>query len=437
VIAFDTPPWIMWLTLFALGACIGSFLNVCIYRLPQYECVWRAWSSLGSPPSHCPYCQQRIWKIDNVPILGWLMIGGRCRFCRHRISFRYAFIELMNGLLWVALYMAIVPAGYSSTIADSCLYATMSGTNTPIGPLQPSMTHYQLVFWLHVQYVYFLILAETLVVASFIDFDLQIIPDSVTVPAMVVGLLGGLTGMTYLVPVWFQDPSLLTAIWTAFINPEGAPPWWTAVDLPRWCREWRVLHGLANSIAGFLVGGGVVWFVRIAGQWVFRREAMGFGDVILMAMIGSFLGWQPTIVVFFLAPICALAVVIATWLFSRQREIPFGPYLSLGALLVLFGWDRLFVGTERIFGLGPFLPVLAVMMAAMLVVVLWTVQGLKWVIGIPLYDPEPVGEWTSADQLGFFANKDIEAGRRNLRPGLWPGDAAGRGQMHVRRWQGR
>ncbi|HUQ70838.1 MAG TPA: prepilin peptidase, partial [Planctomycetaceae bacterium] len=106
MILFDTPPWIVWTMLFLVGACVGSFLNVCIYRLPQHESVWRAWSSLHHPPSHCPYCRTRIWHRDNIPILGWLLIGGRCRFCRHRISFRYAFIELMNGLLWVGLYMA-------------------------------------------------------------------------------------------------------------------------------------------------------------------------------------------------------------------------------------------------------------------------------------------------------------------------------------------
>lgn len=416
--------------LFAVGACVGSFLNVCIYRLPQHENVWRAWASLESPPSHCPYCRQRIWNRDNIPILGWLLIGGRCRFCRHRISFRYAFIELMNGLLWVGLYMAIVPAGYSATVADSSLA-------TALGPLQGTMPHQQLVLWLHVQYVYFLILAETLVVASFIDFDLQIIPDSVTLPAMAVGLLGSLTGMMYLIPVWFQDPSVLTALWSAFIAPEQPLPWWTEVTVPAWCKQWQMLHGLAVSVAGLVIGGGVVWFVRIAGQWVFRREAMGFGDVILMAMIGSFLGWQPTIVVFFLAPLCALLTLAVTWIFSRQREIPFGPYLSLGALLVLFGWQPLFRATERIFGLGPFLPVLAVAMGVMLIVVLWLVQGLKWLLGIPLYELEPAGEWTSADQLGFFANKDIDAGRAGLTPPQWPGTAAGRGRLHQHRWLGR
>jgi leader peptidase (prepilin peptidase)/N-methyltransferase len=430
VILFDTPPWIIWTMLFLVGACVGSFLNVCIYRLPQHESVWRAWSSLGSPPSHCPYCRNRIWKIDNVPILGWLMIGGRCRFCRHRISFRYAFIELMNGLLWVGLYMAIVPAGYSAKFTDSSL-------STLLGPLPEGLPHPQLVFWLHVQYVYFLMLAETLVVASFIDFDLQIIPDSVTVPAMVVGFLGSLTGMVTLVPVWFQDPSVLTALWSGVIAPDDPTPWWAEVDVPQWCARWRVLHGFLASLAGFVIGGGVVWFVRIAGHQVFRREAMGFGDVILMAMIGSFLGWQPTLIVFFLAPLFALLTVAVTALFARQREVPFGPYLSLGALAVLFGWDQLFVATERVFGLGPFLPVLAVLMGVMLFAVLWLVQGLKWLIGIPLYDPEPVGEWTAADQLGFFANRDAGAGQGGLRRSVWPGDAAGRGQAHHHRWLGR
>jgi len=430
VTPFDTPPWIVWTMLFLVGACVGSFLNVCIYRLPQHESVWQAWSSLHHPPSHCPYCQKRIWHRDNIPILGWLMIRGRCRFCRHRISFRYAFIELMNGLLWVGLYVALVPAGFSATVAESSLF-------TMLGPLRETMPHHQLVLWLHVQYVYYLILAETLVVASFIDFDLQIIPDSVTLPAMAAGLVGSLTGMVYLVPVWFQDPSVVTALWSIFISPTGQAPWWTEVDVPRWCRSWPVLHGLIASVVGLLVGGGIVWFVRIAGHWVFRREAMGFGDVVLMAMIGSFLGWQPTVVVFFLAPLCALMTVAATWMFSRQREIPFGPYLSLGALLVLFAWQPLFAATEKVFGLGPFLPVLALAMGIFLIAVLWLVQGLKWLLGIPMYDPEHHGEWTSADQLGFMANRDLDAGRGALKPSQWPGSTAGRGTIHHHRWLGR
>uniref|UniRef100_A0A7C2PII4 Prepilin peptidase n=1 Tax=Schlesneria paludicola TaxID=360056 RepID=A0A7C2PII4_9PLAN len=430
MILFDTPPWIMGITLFLFGACIGSFLNVCIYRLPQHEDVWRAWSGLGHPPSTCPYCRTRILWYDNIPVLGWLFIGGRCRFCRHRISFRYPLIELLNGLLWVGLYLAIVPAGYTAQLSESSLA-------TPLGPLSADMPHRDLVFWLHVQYAYFLVLAEALVVASFIDFDLQIIPDSVTLPAMIVGLLGSLTGRVYLTPVWFQDPEVLTAFWELFLAPGQPVPVWMQIAVPAWCRSWPLVHGLMVSLTGLVVGGGIVWFVRIAGQWVFRREAMGFGDVILMAMIGSFLGWQATVVVFFLAPMCALVTVAATWLFSRQREIPFGPYLSLAALLVLFGWQTLFEATERCFGLGPYLPVLGLLMSGLLVAVLWIVQGLKWVLGIPLYDAEWGGEWTSADQLTYIANRDPDAGRGGLAPREWPGAAAGRGVLHQKRWLGR
>jgi leader peptidase (prepilin peptidase) / N-methyltransferase len=425
VILFDTTPMIVWTFLFLIGACVGSFLN----RLPQHESVWQAWASLGAPPSSCPFCRRRILAIDNVPILGWLWLWGRCRFCRHRISARYPLIELLNGLLWVGPYLVLVPTGYTAPLTDSSLV-------TPLGPLQPPMPHLQLVFWLHVQYAYFLVLVEALVVASFIDFDLQIIPDSVTLPAMAVGLAGSLTGMVYLTPVWFQDPNILTALWEVLIAPGERAPDWMQTAVPAWCTAWPMRHGLAVSVAGLLVGGGIVWFVRIAGQWVFRREAMGFGDVILMAMIGSFLGWQATVIVFFLAPMCALVTVAATWLFSRQREIPFGPYLSLGALLALFGWQPLFQATEQCFGLGPFLPVLAIVMGAFLIVVLWLVQGLKWLLGIPLYEPEWSGEWTSADQLAFFASRDPDAGRGGLAPPQWPGSAAGRGQIHQRHWQG-
>ncbi|OYW14160.1 MAG: hypothetical protein B7Z55_16000, partial [Planctomycetales bacterium 12-60-4] len=398
---------IVWTFLFILGSAIGSFLNVCVYRLPLREDVIGAWRGLVDPPSSCPYCRRRIWAIDNVPIFGWMMLRGRCRFCRHRISMRYPLVEFLNGALFVGLYIALVPAGYDATVEQSCIF-------TEVSPLPSFKDQSTASLWLNLQYLYYLVLVEALFVASLIDFDLQIIPDSVTVPAMIVGFLGSLAGSFYLVPVWSQNPQLVTLFWSLFADPQGPPPWWSLVAVPQWCLAYPVPHGFAVSLAGFLVGGGVIWFVRIVGAWVFRREAMGFGDVILMAMIGSFLGWQPTLVVFFLAPICALLVVLATWLFLRSREIPFGPYLSLGALLVIFAWKPLYAATAHFFSLGPFVPFLAALLGFSLIAVLWLVQGTKYLLGIPLYEDESPGEWTSADQLTFFASHQATGVKQDL-----------------------
>src|SRR4051812_27360130 len=108
--------------LFIFGAVIGSFLNVCIYRLPQHDQFWKALAGLSHPPSSCPYCQRRILLQDNIPILGWFVLGGRCRFCRHAFSFRYAAIELLNGLLFVVVYWFEIPSGYGEGLQASCLF---------------------------------------------------------------------------------------------------------------------------------------------------------------------------------------------------------------------------------------------------------------------------------------------------------------------------
>lgn len=425
----DVPVWIVLPYLFVVGACVGSFLNVCIYRLPRHENIWRAWAGVTSPPSSCPTCRTRISPRDNIPIFGWLMLGGRCRTCRNAISPRYPALELLNGLLWVALYAAIVPAGWHATLSDSALW-------TPFFPVPGDNSHHLAgVFALHVRYVYFLILAEALFVATFIDFDLWIIPDSVTLPAIAVGVLGAaIFGPLALAPVWTQDPSVAEAMRPLF--PWAMPAEAAFSSTPRWIHAWPWLHGLAASAAGLVVGGGVVWLIRVLGQFVLRREAMGFGDVVLMAAIGSFVGWQASILVFFIAPVIALIAVCGMWLFRGVRELPYGPYLSLATLLVILGWQPIWAATERVFGLGLLLIPLAAIMTVMMFVSLVLVQGVKRLLGIS--DPvEDAGEWTSADQLAFYANRTAQSPDHPLRTTAWPGMQSGRGNLFTNHWAGR
>lgn len=424
------PVWFVWGVLFVLGSCIGSFLNVCIYRLPQHEDIWKAWKGVGHPPSACPYCHHRILAIDNVPLFGWLWLRGRCRFCRHWIPVRYPFVEMLNGALWVLLYAALVPYDWSATLPDSAIY-------TPLLPLaQPGWSPQDQALWLHIRYAYYLVLMEALLVATFIDFDLTIIPDSVTAPAAAMGLLGGLTGCLGLVPVWFQSPMYLQSAWWQF-DPEGSPPAWMMVTVPKWIAAYPHFHGLAVSLAGAIVGGGMIWFMRIIGHWVFRREAMGFGDVTLMAMIGTFLGWQPMILIPFLACMIALVTVAGRGMFRLGREIPFGPYLSMATLVILLTWQPVFNAMQRYYDLGIFLLAFGVLTALMLTGLLWLSQGIKWMLGIPLYEDDiPLGEWTSADQLHFYANKDPYTGVGPMRPRRWPGETAGQGRAHQQRWHG-
>ena len=421
------PQWIILPWLFAFGACIGSFLNVCIYRIPQHERLWDQLRGLTHPPSSCPFCRRRILAIDNIPVLGWLILWGRCRFCRHTIPPRYALIEFFNGLLWVVLYMMIVPDGFQATVKDSCLWS-------PLSPLaDPALNFSQQVFWLHAHYFYYLVLVEALVVATFIDFDLRIIPDGSTFPAMLVGIAGAFVlGHLHPWPAWFQCPHTLS------LFQQMLPDSWhwllSGPEQPTWFKTHPHLHGLLSSVAGMVMGGGLVWLVRIIGEWVMRREAMGEGDIYLMALIGSFLGWQASVIVFFVAPLCALVAVVATLPVKRSREIPYGPYLSLAALLAILFWKPVFSKAEQWFCLGPIVFVQGAALFAMLALTLMLVQYVKRLLGFA--DPdEPAWEWSSGDQLAFYANKDASPVSSPLQQPTWPGTSAGQGRQFTDRWR--
>lgn len=282
---------------FAVGAVIGSFLNVCIHRIPfQKSIIW--------PASHCPRCLRSISPLDNVPILAWLLLRGECRRCGLPISIRYPAIEALSGVLWVGVYWMDV---YSPDRAGLATF--------PFQAFLPMIYHGLLV--------------SLLLVATFIDYDYYIIPDAVTVPGMIIGMLMG-----GLIPTIRPEPD------TAF----------------------TVLSGFATGVVGLVVGGGLVWSVRGAASVLLRREAMGFGDVTLMAMVGTFLGWRIAVLTFFLAPFFAFAHVfwkLGLWiknqLFSRgrgrrtSRELPFGPYLSMAAVTLMLSWDWLWPHWARDF----------------------------------------------------------------------------------------
>ena len=431
----DPFQWLAVAWLFVLGTCLGSFLNVCIYRIPLRADLWSQLKGLGSPPSTCPKCGNRIPGRDNIPVLGWLKLGGRCRFCRARISFRYPAIELFNGLLLVVLYLCEVPLDFESTWQFTADIAR-SSVFSPRGPQTLGLMSDPTL--MHVRFLLHLALVESLVAATFIDLDCMEIPDATTLPTMLLAVVvSASTGVMYLVPVWFQDPSQLQSLMV--LLPEWAGPLLSGPAEPAWIQAYPRLHGLAVSLAGLVVGGGSVWTVRIIGQAILRREAMGFGDVVLMAMIGSVIGWQPVLVVFFLAPATALVVVLGMLVLGRGREFPYGPWLSLATLLLRLGWQSIWPVAEPIFSLGPLVPPLALLTAGMLALCLLLVQGVKLVLGIPLDEMEEmVAEWEPADQLGYQAgeNADADQGRwRRPMEERWGGEAAGRGQLTQTRWR--
>ncbi|MBE9580626.1 MAG: prepilin peptidase [Proteobacteria bacterium] len=228
--------------------CVGSFLNVCIHRLPRSL-------SLIHPRSMCPGCGARIAFYDNIPVLSYLWLRGRCRHCQAAISSRYPVVELAAGLFAVAIFIR-----YGLAWEAFCLY----------------------------------VLVAALLVITFIDIDHQIIPDVITYPGIVLGFLSSfVTGhITY-----------------------------------------------KDSLMGIFLGGGILLLVASAYYYLTKKEGMGGGDVKLLAMIGAFLGWKGAVFTIFVGSAVGTVLGIAVALRTqggRKTVVPFGPFLSLGALLYLF-----------------------------------------------------------------------------------------------------
>jgi len=262
---------IYWATLvFVLGLCFGSFLNVCIYRIPLEKSV--SW-----PPSACPKCGTRIKGFDNIPVLSWLLLRGKCRSCKTPVSIGYPLIELLTGLFFLTLWLLY---GFSWI--------------TPVYALA--------VFGL--------------LLGTFIDLEEMWLPDRVTIGGMILfPILSALV------------PSL-----------HGAAGW---------------IAGLKASLIGLAVGFGIFWAIRELGTAVFKKEAMGFGDVKLMGMLGALLGWQAVIYITFFSAL--VGAVIGTGLIVLKKkelssQIPYGPYIALAAFSWLLGGFRLWDAYLRLMG---------------------------------------------------------------------------------------
>ena len=428
----DLPVWFLLPFIFWMGAICGSFLNVCVYRLPQYPHgqFWPALKGLWSPPSSCPRCRTQIAWYDNVPILGWVFLQGRCRTCRMWISPQYPIIEFLNGALFVLVYWLEVPTGLGTFLGQSCLYSEL-------GPqAYPGLGGMSVEWWLHLRFAYHLVLVEALLVASLIDLRLMIIPDTVTLPAMAVGVAGGaIFGRLGIVPVWFQEPRLARDF--SYVGPDWLQ--WMVSDgpaVPFWIADHPYLHGLAVSLAGLVAGAGLTWLVRAVGTWGLKREAMGDGDVVLMAMVGSFVGWQPVAIAFFLAPAFTLLLMVARMTFRLSQEIPYGPFLSLGTLATMLGWKWIWPSFERFFNLGPLLILLGLVGVMLFAVLLLGIQTIKRMLGMPIGYEEFAGEWTAADQNLYFSGEQVDRFQgRWRRHEDWPGAASSRGALSHERWR--
>ncbi len=274
---------------FIAGLLIGSFLNVCIFRLP------RDLSIVTPSRSFCPGCERMIAWYDNVPLLSYLVLGGRCRYCKERIPLRYPFVELVTG---IAFALSVYKFGVT---LETLKYAVFSA-----------------------------IMIDLVVT----DFETRILPDEFTIGGTVVGLV-----LAWFVPL---EPDVAAL---AFVF-SGMP------YLPK-------VISLLEAMLGAAIGSGIVWFVAWIYQKVRHREGMGMGDFKMMALIGAFLGVRASLFSFFLAALLGsmagplYALVAKRRLIARlerkmsrrnamgvaimRYQLPFGSFLGLASLWVAFG----------------------------------------------------------------------------------------------------
>ena len=259
----------------ALGLLVGSFLNVCIFRLPR-NCM-----SIVRPRSRCTRCLRLIAWYDNFPVASWLILGGKCRGCREPISIRYPLVEILTGAIFAwAAYVQIYRS--SDPMSDRAVWFAV---------------------WAY--------LASTLIVCTFIDLDFRILPDEITLSGIVLGL----------------------ACSTAF-------PFLYRDQLP--APDWNPhLRGAVAAGLGAVMGGGTIYAIGVLGKLVFRKDAMGLGDVKLMAFLGAFLGWKAILLTLVLGCFAGSGYGIGRMILTRRMRggyIPFGPFLAIG------GWFSLVHG---------------------------------------------------------------------------------------------
>ena len=376
------PEWIYLIFIFAFGGCIGSFLNVVIYRLPRDK-------SLVTPPSSCPACGKRIHFYDNIPLLSWLLLAGKCRYCKERISPRYFVVEFLTALLFVAIFVLYF-----------IVEIRQFGLKTPTG-IDTVLAGGWLFYLLHIA------LLSALLAASAIDLELWVIPLSVcwfatavaffasaiagfvidpaiihafrlfpvasaSSGALAVGTVLGLgvsavllaTGIVkrsylsempetagaendtdeeeyfnhrleMLREVVFLLPPIICACGALCIMKyvPGAKEWW--IDL----LQIPAISGFLGSLWGYFIGCGIVWATRILGTLAFGKEAMGLGDVHLMGAAGAVIGPWLVVMAFLIAPFFGLLWAGYQMFFKKTRQIPYGPFLSIAVFCVMIFHD--------------------------------------------------------------------------------------------------
>jgi len=272
------PEFIAYIFIFVFGACIGSFLNVVIYRVPNEK------SLMGS--SKCPKCDSAIKFYHNIPILGWLMLGGKCSNCKEPISMRYPAIELLTALVFCLVYWQIGMTAY--------LFVALAFT-------------------------------AAMLALIFIDAEHMILPNVITYPMFAIALI-----VRAVYPVVFPEVIFSDTVFAPISYLQGYPMW---------------VVSLAGASFGALIGGGSLWLVGAIWKALRGVEAMGLGDVKLLFGIGALFGWRLTVLTIFIGAFTgALAGVV---LLSRQKDkdlqtqIPFGIFLGIGSIAAMLFGDQM------------------------------------------------------------------------------------------------
>lgn len=246
--------------IFIIGSIVGSFLNVCIYRLPREE-------SIVMPRSACPYCHHTLTVVELFPIISFLIQRGRCRNCNAFIRWQYPAVELITAVLFVLVFLQF-----------------------------PSM----------LDRVILMSFISAMIVVFFIDLEFRIILDIITLPGIVIGL-----SLSLFPHYPFSD----TDIFSRFIN----------------------------SLLGTFIAGGLIYVLAVIGEKIYKKEAMGGGDMKVMAFIGAFFGWRYALAILFLSSLLGAIVGIILVLFKivkRRDHIPFGPFISIAtAIMIFYGKD--------------------------------------------------------------------------------------------------
>ncbi|NIS07471.1 MAG: prepilin peptidase [Candidatus Dadabacteria bacterium] len=269
------PNTILLIFSFIFGAVVGSFLNVCIYRLPNDI-------SLVFPSSHCTSCKKPIPFYHNIPIISYLVLGGRCYNCREKYSWDYPLVEFLAGLLSLLLFIKYGPT---------------------------------------INFVFLFIFVMALIVITFIDLEHMIIPNVISYPGVVVGLIYSALITDYDSLRFLLDNIHYNFLYILYVLDEV-----------------RIL----SSVFGAIIGAGSLLLIGFAYKNVRKMDGLGLGDVKLMAMVGAFLGWRSIIFVALISSLIGTIIGIGIMLRNKgdlKYAIPFGPFISFAATLYCFCGD--------------------------------------------------------------------------------------------------